>query len=207
VNTLVQIQVGDRRLLEGVGEALADAARRSGDWLVCHAGCTQCCIGPFGITALDALRLREGFDGLDAADPARAAAVRARAAAYIEAIAPIYPGDPATGELHDEDALPDSMDEIACPALDPGTGRCELYSARPITCRVFGPATLAGGDILATCELCYEGATDSQILACAVDVDPEGLEKKLLASLAETGPAGTTIVAYALLAPTPSREG
>jgi len=194
----VQIESGDRRLLVAVSAAMAEAARRAGDWLACRPGCTQCCIGPFAITQLDALRLRKGLLALEAADPDRAARVRARAKAYVAAIAPLYPGNPATGELDDEDSLPPSMDGVACPALDTDTGLCDLYEARPITCRAFGPVTRAAGESFAACELCYHGATDEQMAWCAVDIDPEGLESGLLAALEAAGVSGMTIVAYAL---------
>lgn len=176
-----------------------EAARRSGPWLACRIGCTQCCLGPFAITQLDARRLRAGLAALEAADPARAAAIRARAAGYIETIAPVYPGNPATGELLEEPALPDSIDELPCPALDPATGACDLYDARPITCRSFGPATKIGDGQLAACELCYTGASDAEIAECAVELDPEGLELTLVKALENAGHKGTTIVAYALI--------
>ncbi len=105
VEKLIQIEAGDRQLLAGVEDVLAEAARRSGDWLVCRPGCTQCCLGPFAITRLDALRLRNGLNLLNRTDPERAARVRLRAAEYVAAISPHYPGDPATGELLDEDRL------------------------------------------------------------------------------------------------------
>jgi len=38
--------------------AMAEATRLSGSWLVCKAGCAECCLGPFPITQLDARRLR-----------------------------------------------------------------------------------------------------------------------------------------------------
>ena len=198
--SLVQIETGDRRLLDGISETLAEAARRSGEWLVCRPGCTQCCMGPFAITQLDALRLRAGLSALQAADPVRAAAVRACAAEYAVAMAPLYPGDPATGELWDEDRFPDSMDDVPCPALDPVTGYCDLYAARPVTCRAFGPVTRIGEGTFAACELCYTGATEEQMAACAVDIDPEGLEDRLLAALEAEDVRGKTIVAYALAA-------
>ena len=44
----------DRALIQIVDSALAEAARRSGKWLVCRRGCTQCCIGVFPINQLDA---------------------------------------------------------------------------------------------------------------------------------------------------------
>ena len=41
------------------------------------------------------------------------------------------------------------------------------------------------------CELCYEGASDEEIAACAVDPDPNGLERTLLAELeGSAGPGG-----------------
>lgn len=195
---LVQIQTGDRRLLSELANVMAEAARRSGSWLVCRPGCTECCIGAFGITQLDALRLRQGLAELKAADPDRAAAVRARAAAYVAATAAVFPGDPTTGLLTDEDFQPCSMDELPCPALDPASGHCDLYAARPITCRTFGPVTRTAENTLAACELCYIGATDEQMVACAVETDPDDLEAKLLDQLAAQGITGMTLVGYAL---------
>ncbi len=198
MEALIRIEGGDRRLLAAVGEALEQSARLSGDWLVCRPGCTQCCMGPFAITQLDALRLSRGLAALEATDPARAARVRARADSYVSGIGPLYPGDAVSGELRDEDALPAAMDDAPCPALDPETGRCDLYEARPITCRTFGPVTRAGDDTLAACELCYAGATDEEMARCAVVIDPGGLEGELAAALESNGFAGMTIVAYAL---------
>ena len=70
---------GDTRLVQIVDTALADTARRSGDWLVCKPGCTQCCIGVFAIHQLDAARLQQGLQELTASDPERARSVRERA--------------------------------------------------------------------------------------------------------------------------------
>lgn len=121
-----------------------------------------------------------------------------RAAQYVNATSLIYPGDPATGELFDEDALPDAMAELPCPALDPATGRCDLYSSRPITCRTFGPATRVENGAVAACELCYSGASEEEITACAVEIDSDGLENKILGVLEAEDECGKTIVAYAL---------
>ena len=194
----MQIEAADRRLLDSIAESMAEAARRSGAWLVCKPGCAQCCIGPFGITQLDAMRLRAGLAALQNADPARAAAVRHRAAEYIESIAPTYPENAETGEVYDEDRLSESVEDAPCPALDPATGCCDLYEARPITCRAFGPATHIGEKSFGACELCYQGACDEEIAACAVEVDPDGLEAQLLAELSEEGKTGMTIVAFAV---------
>ena len=41
----------------------------------------------------------------------------------------------------------------------------------PMTCRTFGPALRINSDSVDVCELCYDGATDEEILACQVEID------------------------------------
>jgi Fe-S-cluster containining protein len=201
VTGFVQIENADRRLLASLEASLAEAARRSGPWLVCRPGCTECCIGPFAITQLDALRLRRGLRELQRADPERACRLRNRARNYVSSVADHYPGDPVTGELWDEEALPPSFDSLPCPALDPQTGLCDLYEWRPVTCRTFGPATRVGHETFAACHLCYHGATEQDMVHCAVELDPDGLECEILARLESQGIRGMTLVAFALAHP------
>jgi Fe-S-cluster containining protein len=188
---------GDRDLIQIVDAAMAQAARLSGAWLVCKPGCAECCIGPFPITQLDARRLRGGLDRLERRDPERAARVLDRSRQAVARLA-VFPGDRTTGILDEDEeaeerfaALPD---EEYCPVLDPVSLTCDLYDARPITCRIFGPAVRSGGDVLGICELNYHGATDEQIAACQVEVDPAGLEDELL-----DGERSQTMVAFALI--------
>jgi len=91
--------VDDHALIQIVDSALAEATRRSGEWLVCRQGCTQCCIGVFPINQLDTLRLRRGLEELAVSSPARAEGVRARARDAVARLTPGFPGDPATGLL------------------------------------------------------------------------------------------------------------
>src|SRR4051794_9752986 len=113
----------DRKLVHIVDAALADAANRSGEWLVCRPGCTQCCIGVFAINQLDAARLREGMEGLAVLDTDRAAQVRARAQESIARLSPEYPGDVTSGLLNEGPEADDCFEvfgnEEPCPALDP----------------------------------------------------------------------------------------
>src|ERR1035438_455267 len=189
---------GDRELIQIVDAALAEANRRAGAWLTCRPGCFECCMGPFPITQLDAARLRAGLTELNVFDPARAARVRERARQAVEQMADDFPGDLVTGILEESEAANERFaalaDEEPCPALDPETGTCDLYAARPITCRTFGPAIRWNSDALGVCELNFQGATDEEIDACAVEVGAADLEAELLAGL----PKGQTIVAYAL---------
>jgi hypothetical protein len=89
----------DHKLVTIIDSALADTAARSGEWLVCRPGCTQCCVGVFAIHQLDAARLQKGLQELSAGDPERARNVRARARKSVERLAEDFPGDPATGLL------------------------------------------------------------------------------------------------------------
>jgi Fe-S-cluster containining protein len=155
---------------------MAEAARRGGAWIACRPGCCECCIGPFSISQPDAARLREGMAQLDDAAAQR---VRKRAEKYAAAI-----------RSFDQDGLPENMDEVACPALDPDMRTCDLYDARPITCRTFGPAVKTADGAVATCELCFAGASEEQIAACAVEIGRGALELDAPAS---------TFVAFALL--------
>jgi Fe-S-cluster containining protein len=180
---------GDRELIQIVDASLAEAARKAGAWLKCRIGCTECCMGPFAITPLDAARLQQGMAAIE---PRIAAQIRERARQSVERLRSDYPAETLARVLE----LDEAGENEPCPALDPKTGACELYAWRPITCRTFGPPVRFGGEALAVCELCFEGATAGEIAACEVDIDPQGLEERLL----ERMEGGDTIVAFVLAA-------
>jgi len=198
--SLRRLPAADGGLIRIVDAALADATRRSGGWLVCRPGCTQCCMGVFAINQLDAVRLQHGFSALEKTDPQRAARIRERARNSIQRLSAEFPGDAKTGVLDEGPGAEERFAEFAndepCPVLDPETGLCDLYDARPMTCRTFGPPLRSDGG-LGVCELCFHGATDEQIAGCETVVDPDDLESKLLRKLEKTqGPRGRTIVAF-----------
>ena len=193
----------DSELVQIVDASLADAARRARSLLVCRIGCTQCCHGAFAINALDAERLRAGMSTLRATLPVLANKIERRAYAWLGEYGSGFPGDARTGFLGTSGADRARFDGFAndapCPALDPTTGRCDVYSWRPMTCRVFGPPIRATGDDgsegLGHCELCFIGATPAEIAACEMPV-PLELEATLLD---EIGSQAETVVAFALL--------
>jgi Fe-S-cluster containining protein len=193
---------GDRALIQIVDAALADAARRSGEWLVCRPGCTQCCVGVFAINQLDAVRLQRGLADLAKTDPLRAGRIRSRARESIRRLAAEFPGNSRTGVLDEgpeaEERFAEFANDEPCPVLDPETGLCELYDSRPMTCRTFGPPVRSEGG-LGVCELCFHGASDEQIAGCEMVADPDDLELELLTRLEKTrGPRGRTIVAFSV---------
>jgi Fe-S-cluster containining protein len=196
------LRVRDQKLIQIVDSTLAEAARRSGEWLVCRPGCTQCCIGVFPINQLDALRLRRGLADLDVRAPERAEGVRSRSRESVARLSRDFPGDPVSGVLGEGDEADERFSGFAndepCPVLDPETGDCELYESRPMTCRVFGPP-VRSEDGLGVCELCYHGASDEEIAACEMKPDPDDLESSLLKTVEDkTGTRGDTIIAFCL---------
>ena len=199
---LLRLPQNDKKLVQIVDQALAEVTQRSGEWLVCRIGCTQCCVGVFAISQLDALRLRHGLAELERSDPPRAGAVRERARESVARLAGEFPGDSSTGVLADDEAslerFEDFGNEEVCPVLSPQTGECELYASRPMTCRVFGPPIRSEGG-LGVCELCYQGATPDEIAACELVTGTDELEEKLIRE-AENSllNRGKTTVAYAL---------
>ena len=212
------VQIRDAKLLEIVDASLVDTARRAGSFLACRIGCTQCCHGAFAINALDAARLREGMSSLKKTDSTFAAAIERRARAWLAEHGPSFPGDLETGAMGNSETEKARFEEFAndaaCPALDPATGRCDVYAWRPMTCRIFGPpvrsANENGAEGLGHCELCFIGATPEQVAACEMLV-PHALEAELLEEIgarpgSQDGSKAETVVAFALLAPSGARK-
>lgn len=195
----MSLPAGDGELVQIMDAAWADASRRAGAHLACRPGCTQCCHAPFPINALDNARLQEGMRELRSSDPALADRVAARARDWVRQYATEFPGDAETGVLAEDEAererFEELADEAACPALDPETGRCDVYAWRPMTCRVFGPPVRMENGALGCCELCFTHATPEETATCEMPA-PHDLEESLLAAM---GDRRETVVAYAVL--------
>jgi Fe-S-cluster containining protein len=196
----MRLPLGDAQLVQIMDAALAEAARKAGEWLACRPGCTQCCHGAFAINALDRERLKTGMQALHAADPQQAEAIERRAKAWIAEYGPEFPGDAGTGILgtteEEQARFEEFANEAACPALNPATGLCDVYAWRPMTCRVFGPPTRMGdGEALGCCELCFVGASEEVIVACEMPV-PHEVERQLVEAM---GAPEETVVAFAVV--------
>lgn len=194
------LPTGDSLLVQIMTATFAEAAQRAGDRLVCRQGCTQCCHGVFALNQLDALRLRSGMKALHAAEPALAHEIEHRAQMWVVENEAGFPGDSKTGLLGDSESDRERFEgfanEAPCPALDPETGRCDVYAWRPMTCRIFGPPVRMGdGGALAHCELCFKGASSDEVAACEMTV-PFDLEMELMD---EIPLKRDTVVAFALL--------
>lgn len=197
---------GVGNLLQIVDAALASSVERSGHHLACRPGCTQCCHGVFPISQQDAARLRDGLRQMQQDDPSRAERIRARIAASLARVTPLYPGDITAGILNsdyedaplfaDEDSIGDNE---PCPVLDPTTGTCDLYAHRPIVCRTFGPPMRTADGDLATCELCFITASTEEISHAEFDPAIPALDAASNQAFdAANDTHGETIVAFAL---------
>jgi Fe-S-cluster containining protein len=194
----------DERLLSDLDRESSAAAERAGSWLKCAPGCGDCCHGPFPVTRLDRWRLRRGLDVLAARDPERARVLRRRAEQAVAALTPGYPGEPATGRLTRDEERLDRFFEIhatmACPVLDPRTGRCELYEARPVACRTYGPPLRFGAIDSPPCELCFHGADTSTVDRCRIESRSDEVEAQAENLLEPTaGGRWETLIAFAVL--------
>lgn len=197
------IDRADAELLSGVDAEMADAVERCGPLFGCGPGRTDCCRGLFPVNLLDARRLQRGLLDLEAREPARADAVVRRAAEAVARLSGEYPGDPATGLLGgDREAEEGFCGRHAaepCPALDPTSGRCELYEWRPLVCRTMGPPARIGGVELPPCPFCFAEATPAEIERCRAAPDPAGHEAALVEELQRRLHLhGETIIAFAL---------
>lgn len=202
-NAITQLPALDSKLVQIVDAAFANAALRSGDHLKCRPGCTQCCVGVFAISQLDAVRLQAGMRELRERDKECAGRVKQRAKNSVKRLSADFPGNAVTGLLYkdvrSQSAFEDFANDEPCPALDPETGLCDLYASRPMTCRVFGPPVRTQGG-LGVCELCFTEATEEDILRCEMIPDPDALEDRLMKKLGRAKEKREqTIVAYALL--------
>ena len=122
--------------------------------LPCRHGCSACCWGPFGVTALDVAELQRGLASLD---PTVRRGIEERARAHrtvLEANHPQLRESPFLDNWSDadRDVVAERFDELPCPALDTD-GSCLVYAFRPVTCRMMGIPTESGGLVEGACEV------------------------------------------------------
>lgn len=199
------LAAGDSRLLAVVDATMAGAAKTCGARLACRPGCSECCVGPFNVSALDAERLRRGLEELSARDPARAEAIRERARNACAAFDADFPGDSRTGALSGDEAAEEAFfgrhAARPCPALDPASGFCELYTHRPIGCRTYGPPMRIEGVDLPPCRLCFVDASNAEADASRTTLACGALEDPLEEAARRAGEPAETLIAFALARP------
>lgn len=115
--------------------------------LACRGGCFGCCLGLFEISLAEALVALEGVRLLPKAERDE---VSARAERIVDKNQALFPGDAEAGILdperneEEDDRYFDAEAHTACPMLELPSGRCRIYTHRPLTCRTFGLAWMRG---------------------------------------------------------------
>jgi len=120
------------------------------------------------------------------------------------ALAPGFPGEAGSGRLiHDEERLDRFLKlhaTMACPVLAPRSGRCELYEARPVACRTYGPPLRFGAIDSPPCGLCFVGADSSAVDRCRIETRSDEVEAQVEELLDPTaGGRWETLIAFAVL--------
>lgn len=188
-------------LLPALDAAVSRSWSLAGAHLQCRAGCSACCEATFAISAQDVWRLRTG---LEAAPPELARAIRERAAAVRREQGAEFPGNATTGELTDNAEWQEWFFERQrgrpCPVLNPESGSCDLYAARPAACRTYGHLIQIGETPPPpVCRLNFTGLSQAEQNKFLVRVaDPLANHP-----LAEQLPPGQTTIAFALIDDSP----
>jgi len=152
----------------------------------CGRGCSECCVGIFPITRLDARELRSGLDTLPTT---QRDTIIARAVDHVSLIEASYPGLHSTPSLDEwADAAIDEMVEqfshIPGPALG-SDGSCQLYAFRPITCRTMGIPSEADGIVEGACRV--QTAVPLVRLSRALHIDSIRLAEREAVALSKLG--------------------
>jgi Fe-S-cluster containining protein len=155
------------------------------------------------VNLLDARRPQRGLRALEESDAPRAEAVRRRAVEAAARLSASFPGDAASGLLgggeEAEERFCAAHANEPCPALDPASGRCDVYQWRPLACRTLGPPVRIGGVDLPPCPYCFAAATPAQTEHCRAHPDPGGREDALVEALERRlHLRAETVVAFAL---------
>jgi Fe-S-cluster containining protein len=140
---------------------------------------------------------------LESNEPDRAGRVRCRAGLAAEQLAAHFPGDASNGRLSSDESALDTFfaryRKLACPALDPESGRCDLYAWRPVACRTYGPPLRFGSERADPCPKCFQGASAEDVERARIEPDRGGLEQALLDRIGQ-GPdePEQTLIAHVL---------
>ena len=141
-----------KAIVEQVDAVFEKVQEQHKECVRCRVGCSDCCHAIFDLSLIEALYIKAQFDRyfkdeartliLERANAADRAVYRLKRQAFKD-----HEGGKAEREILEEMATK----RIRCPLLNDDE-QCELYTDRPITCRLYGIPT-AIGDKAHTCGL------------------------------------------------------
>lgn len=116
------------------------------DCVICKIGCSDCCHALFDLSLIEALYINHRFNSAFEGERKERLLERAnRADRRIYKIKRQAHKDLEAGKPEREILEHMSAIKIRCPMLD-DRDRCEIYSFRPITCRLYGVPTAIEGE-------------------------------------------------------------
>lgn len=116
------------------------------DCVACAAGCSDCCHSPFDVPLIEAMYLNHAFFQAFPPGEQRSALLDAAGAAdrAVRTIKRRASKDWQNGREENAVLAGLARERVRCPLLN-AEGRCWLYAARPMTCRVYGiPMSING---------------------------------------------------------------
>jgi Fe-S-cluster containining protein len=132
-------------LVEQVDEVFKKVQEEYGDCVSCKMGCSDCCHALFDLTLIEALYIKNQFDAVFKTEAREQILERAnRADRKVHKLKRIAQKDYEEGKPQEDILAEMAAQRIRCPLLD-NENQCELYSFRPITCRLYGIPTAIGG--------------------------------------------------------------
>ncbi|MCL2336873.1 MAG: YkgJ family cysteine cluster protein [Firmicutes bacterium] len=129
------------KLAAGADLAFAKVQQEHGSCVKCEVACSDCCHAVFGVFPIEAAYLNRYFGALP--EELREQARQGLALADRE-LREMQKKLEACGDDRDASNLVMAETRVRCPLLT-AEEKCLLYDRRPITCRVYGMPTQAGG--------------------------------------------------------------
>jgi len=109
----------------------------------CKEGCSDCCHALFDVTLIEAMYLNFKFSALDEVRRNEILIEADKADRKAQLLKRKVSKEAAEVD-HSEILLRTAKERLRCPLLDSGD-KCQLYSYRPITCRIYGIPLEIGG--------------------------------------------------------------
>ena len=109
----------------------------------CKEGCSDCCHALFDVTLIEAMYLNSKFSALDEVRRNEILIEADKADRKAQLLKRKVSKEAAEVD-HSEILLRTAKERLRCPLLDSGD-KCQLYSYRPITCRIYGIPLEIGG--------------------------------------------------------------
>ena len=151
------------KILAGADRAFNEVSKEHGACIKCDVGCSDCCHAVFGLFPIEALYLNYHFGLLD--EEARRESLK-RGEAADKTVLEMQKQLEQCGDDQTKMNQLMARTRVRCPLLTEGDS-CRMYQNRPVTCRVYGIPTRAGGQA----RVCWKAGFEKERSYPAFDLD------------------------------------